>query len=788
MKKTKTVNQKVRSIDGKGIMMGRAAYTDDFAPKAALVIKVLRSPHAFARIKRIDKSKAEALPGVEIVLTHEDFPRNPFTRAGQGYPEPSPHDKFALDDHVRYVGDEIACVAAHDEKTAEAALKLIEVDYEVKEPVLDFEKAKGNESVIHAEESIHEMFPIGFDPEKNVAAAYHMEVDDVEKRLSESEVTIESSFYTQAQAHTALEPHTVNARIDYLNRLVIYSSTQTPFHVRRILSQALEIPLNRIRVIKPRVGGGFGGKQAIHGEMLAAMVTMKTKKPSRLTYTRKEVFEATYSRHPMRIDMRLGATKDGRITAIDCYGLSDTGAYGEHALTVFMVTGSKVLPLYNKVDAVRFHGDIVYTNRMSSGAFRGYGAVQGNYALESAIDMLAEKLGMDPLALRQKNMIAEGESSPIFEIMGEGTAGTAMNMESCKLDYCVKRGMELIGYKDKYPRQEIGKNKLRSVGMAIAMQGSGIPYIDMGAATIKLNDDGFYNLLVGATDIGQGSDTILAQIAAEELGVDVEKMVVYSSDTDLTPFDAGAYASSTTYVSGNAVWKAAKTMKEHLIAEAARSLGVEPEDIEFQGTSFKNKKDDEELTLSDLSNTLFYNDDQKQLSVTESYYGTKSPPPFMAGFVEIEIDKETGEYEVIDYVSVVDCGVTINPKLAQGQIEGGVVQGLGMAMTEDVKIAANGKLITADFLNYKIPTGKDIRKLTTEFAESYEKSGPYGAKSVGEIGIDTPPAAIANAVYNALGVRIKSLPVTPEKILSALKEKNGKHHMMGMRSHDGRNL
>ncbi len=770
-KSFKAVNVKTPSIDGKGIMMGRPAFTDDLALKDSLIIKVLRSPHAFAKIVSIDTKKAEELAGVEIVLTHKDFKRNAYTRAGQGYPEPSPHDKFPLDEYVRYVGDEVAAVAAVDEATALEALSLIEVEYEKLTPVLDFEQAKGHESIIHPEEDIYEMFPIGFDPKKNVAAAYSMEVGDVERTLKESDVVVEESFYTQAQAHVMLEPHTVNAHIDYQDRLVLYSATQTPFHVRRILSQTLEIPLSKIRVIKPRVGGGFGGKQAIHGEMLAAAITKRTGKPSKLTYTRKEVFESSCTRHPMRLDMKIGATKDGKITGIDCYGLSDTGAYGEHALTVFMVTGSKVLPLYNKVDSVRFHGDVVYTNTVSSGAFRGYGAIQGNYALESIVDMLAEKLGMDPMELRQKNMILENETSPIFEIMGEGTEGTAMNMDSCKLDYCVKRGMELIDYKNKYPKRKVSDHKVRSIGGAIAMQGSGIPYIDMGAAILKLNDDGFYNLMVGATEIGQGSDTILAQIAAEQLGVDVSKVIVYSSDTDLTPFDPGAYASSTTYVSGNAVLKAAKEMRSMVIAEAARSLEVDIERIEFDGEVFRVKGEDDKITLSDLSNRLYYNEDQKQLVATGSYYGTKSPPPFMAGFVEVEVDLETGEYDVLDYVSVVDCGTTINPELARGQVEGGIVQGLGMAVTEDVHYAKNGKLITSDMLNYKIPTNLTLKKLTTEFADSYEESGPYGAKSVGEIGIDTPPAAIANAIYNATGVRIKTLPVTSEKILKRLKDK-----------------
>jgi putative selenate reductase molybdopterin-binding subunit len=769
----KVVNNKISSVDGMGILKGRPAFTDDLAEKNSLVIKVLRSPHPYAKIIKIEDKEAKKLTGIEMVLTHKDFKRISFTRAGQGYPEPSPHDKFVLDEFVRYVGDEVLAVVGSSEEVCQKALSLIKVEYELLEPVLDFEKAIDNTTIIHPEPEAIEMFPIGFEPKRNIAASYQMHIGDVEKSLKESDYVIKETFYTQAQAHVMMEPHTTNARMDYQERLVIYSSTQTPFHIRRIISQGLEIPLSKIRVIKPRVGGGFGGKQAIHGEMLCAYVTYKTGKPTKLTYTRKEVFESSYSRHPMKIEMSLGANKDGLLKAIDCKVLSDTGAYGEHALTVFMVTGSKVLPLYNKVDSVRFYGDVVYTNHTPAGAYRGYGAIQGNFALESAIDILCEKMGVDPVEFRKVNMIKENETSPIFAIMGEGTEGTAMNMDTCKLPECVERGMELIDWKSKYPRVDMG-DKIKAVGMAIAMQGSGIPYIDMGSATIKLNDSGFYNLMIGATDIGQGSDTILSQIAAEELMTTIDKVIVYSSDTDLTPFDVGAYASSTTYVSGNAVFKAAKKMRETMVKEAARIFKTDVEEIIFDGDVFTTKDAKHKLSLEDFSNQITYSEDQKQLQVTSSYYGHKSPPPFMAGFIEVDVDKETGEVDIINYVSVVDCGTTINPMLAEGQVNGAIVQGLGMAMFEDVKWSKKGKLISKDLLNYKIPTRLDIKNLTTEFVNSYEKSGPFGAKSVGEIGIDTPPAALANAINNALGIRINELPITPEKILLRILEKENK--------------
>ena len=769
MKKFRVVNNITPSVDGKGIMMGRAVFTDDLAPQNALVLKVLRSPHAFAHIKSIDTTEAEAYPGVACILTYKNVPHVPFTRAGQGYPEPSPHDKFVLDEYVRYVGDEVAVVAAEDEETALEAMKLIKVEYEVLEPVLDFEKALDNQSVIHPEDKIHEMFPIGFEPKRNIAAAYEMEVGNVEEELSKCDYVVEETFYSQAQAHAMLEPHASNARLDEHNRLVVYSTTQTPFHMRSIICKTLGLPVDRVRVIKPRVGGGFGGKQAFHGEMFVSLVTLRTNRPSKLVYTREEVFGSSYTRHPMRISLRIGANKDGKLQAIDCRALSDTGAYGEHALTVFMIVGSKVLPLYNKVKAVKFGGKVVYTNHVPAGAYRGYGAIQGNYALESTIDMLAKKMGMDPIELRKINSMKEKETSPIFEIMGEGTEGTAMIMESCKLPYCIERGKELMKWDEKYPVKEVGPHKVRSVGCAIAMQGSGIPFLDMGSCTIKLNDGGSYMVTVGATDIGQGSDTIISQIVAEELGTTMDKIIIYSSDTDLTPYDCGAYASSTTYVSGNAAYNAAVKMRERLIKEAAQELRVKPDLVEFDGKTFTSG--DKSVTLEDLSTGRLYNNDTHQIAVTESFHGHVSPPPFMAAFGEFEFDTETYEYKMVKYVTVTDCGTTINPMLAKGQVEGGIIQGYGMASSEEVLYTPKGKLLSSNFDMYHIPTVKEVGELVSEFADSYEPTGPFGAKSVGEIGIDTPPAVLCNAVYNAFGVRIHSLPITPQKIFEAMKEK-----------------
>lgn len=763
------VNKSIPKIEGLGLASGKPAFAKDLAPEDALIVKVLRSPHPFARIINIDTEEAEKLQGVECVLTYRNVPRNIITRAGQGYPEPSPHDKFILDEYVRYVGDEVAAVAARDETLAEQALKLIKVEYEVLPPVLNYEDAEGNPSIIHPEKECHEMFPIGYNPAKNIAAEYHMHYGDMDGTLDKCKYVVRERYYTQAQSHCAMEPHSCFAYMDLQDRLTIVSSTQVPFHVRRIVGEALGLPLEKIRVIKPRIGGGYGGKQALHGEFLSALVALRTGKAACLEYTREEVFEATYTRHPMRIDVTMGADEEGNIKAINMEVLSNTGAYGEHALTVFMVAGSKTLPIYNKAEAVSFGGKVVYTNLTPAGAFRGYGAIQGNFALEATVNKLAEKIGRDPMEFRMQNMIKEGETSPVFRIMGEGREGVDMTAESCKLEYCIKRGMELSGWKHKYPKVKMG-NKVRGIGGAIAMQGSGIPCVDMGSAAIKLNDRGFFNLLIGATDIGTGSDTILAQIAGEALGVPVSKITVYSSDTDLTPFDCGAYASSTTYVSGNAVKNAALKMKAMIEAAAARRFNVEPEFVRLDGGEIKTLDGSSSITLEEFATEAYYSSSQMQFMTCSSYCGEVSPPPFMAGFAEVEVDMETGKVDILNYTAVVDCGTTINPNLARVQVEGGLLQGIGMTLYERAERTKDGKLINNSFMQYGIPTRKDGCSMTVEFADSYDPTGPYGAKSVGEIGVDTPPAAIIDAIYNATGVRITSLPVNPEELLREIKK------------------
>ncbi|KNF08077.1 putative hypoxanthine oxidase XdhD [Gottschalkia purinilytica] len=767
----KIVNKPYSKIDGMGLVTGKPVYTEDLAPKDALIVKILRSPHAFARIKSINKSIAEKVPGVECVFTHEDVEKIRFTRAGQCWPELSPYDTCILDEYVRYVGDEVAIVAAVDEKTAMKALKMIKVEYEVLDPVLSLDEADGHSSMVHPEEDSYTLAEYGFDRKRNIACQVELKLGELDKALAESEVVLKRQYRTQAQAQAMMETQRTFTYMDMHGRLVVVSATQIPFHVRRILSNAFKMPESMIRVIKPRIGGGFGAKQTAASEFFPALVTLKTGKPAKIVYDRREVFRATSSRHEMKLEVTLGATKEGKIKAIRLDAVSDKGAYGEHCNSVIGAVGKKVLTLYNKADAYEFNGKAVYTNHPVGGALRGFGVTQGVFALETIINELADQLNIDPVKIREMNMIKRGETTELFNLTTKDWGSEPMYMDGCFLEECVEKGKELIKWDEKYGKKVVNGSKVRGLGMAIAQQGSGLPKIDMASAVLKLNADGFFNLTMGATDIGTGSDTILAQIAAEGLGVELDKIVVYSSDTDLTPFDSGAYASSTTYTTGNAVIEAALNMKNLIIKYGAEYFKTEIENIEFDGEYVRRIDNGEEISLADFSKKLTYNILHTQLVATGSYVPERTAAPYMAGFAEVDVDTETGKVEVVEFVGTVDCGTPINPKLSKIQIEGGIVTGIGLALYEEVRYSPEGRLMTDTFMEYKLPTRTDIGKVTAELVDAYEPSGPYGAKSIGEVVVNTCAPAIVDAVYNACGVRIRDLPITPEKVLRALEEK-----------------
>lgn len=758
------VGRSERKVDGRGLVTGRPLFAADVDLADAVFVKMLSSPHAHARIVSIDAHDAERMPGVRLVMTHENTPATRHTTAGQGYPEPSPYDARMFDTKVRYVGDRVAAVAADSEEIAERALAAIRVEYEELPAILSIDEARAAGAVVIHDETDAKGI---YDASRNIVADVDIDVGDVEAGFGTSDLVIETTCETQYAQHTPIETHVVVASLDAEDRLILRTSTQVPFHVRRIVAQTLGIPIHRIRVIKPRIGGGFGVKQEILLEDVAGWATLVTRRPAVFWLTRAEEFTSSRTRHPMRVRVKLGVRKTGLLHAIEIEATSNTGAYGAHGLTVLANTGSKTLPLYNKAKNAHFFGQAVYTNLPVGGAYRGYGATQGYFALETAMDEAAERLGLDPVAFRRRNAIRAGEGSPIFEKLGEGREGVAQTVKSCELERCLAIGAEKIGWAEHRGRRRTDGPWVEGVGMSIMMQGSGIPQIDMAAATIKMNEDGSFNLLMGATDLGTGSDTILAQIAAEVLGVPLSKILVTSSDTDVTPFDVGAYASSTTYVSGMAVQRAAEDVRGQILRVAAPLLGEAPDGLALRGGDVVARSG-AAVSLARVCERAMYESDQFQIAATASCVPTESPPPFLANFARVAVDTETGRVKLLHYVACVDCGVAVNPRLAEGQMEGALVNGIGYALTEEMQFSSRGRVRNASLFDYKILGAGDVPRLDVVLVDSYEPTGPMGAKSVGEIGINGPIPTIANAIYDAIGVRLRKTPFAPERVLEAL--------------------
>ena len=759
----KFVNNRVMKKDAMSLVTGQAVYTDDIAPKDALIVKVLRSPHAHAIVKNVKKDIALKVPGIECILTWEDAPKTRFTTAGQTYPELSPYDRKILDERVRYVGDAVAIVAGENEKCVDRALKMIKVEYEVLKPVLDFREALDNEVVVHPEEDWEVKVPISPDVKRNLICHDVLEEGDVEAEFAKCKYVIEETYLTKANQQTMMETFRAYTYKDAYGRLVCVASTQVPFHVRRILATALDTSKSNIRVVKPRIGGGFGAKQSVINEIFPALVTWKTGKPAKIIYSRKESQIVSSPRHQMQITVKLGADENGKLKAASLYTLSNAGAFGDHTPTTIGLTGHKSLPLYTShVNAFKFAFDGVYSNTIPAGAYRGYGATQGVYALETTMNKLALKMNMDPIEFKKKNLLKEGDYMPAYH-------GETAN--SCTLEKCLDKVKEMINRDEKYPCKDLGNGKVRSVGLAVAMQGSAISNVDVASVTIKVNDDGFYSMMIGATDMGTGCDTILAQMAADCLDTHVDNIVVYGVDTDISPYDSGSYASSTTYLTGNATIKTCQILREKIIAAGADMLDIKLEDADFDGEKVYSVKEERSISLKDIANNAMCYSNHT-LTATAKEKTPVSPPPYMAGAVEIELDKETGHVEIIDYATCVDCGTVINPALATVQTEGGLVQGIGMALYEDVQYDNKGRILNDSFMQYKIPTRLDMGKIRVEFESSYEPTGPFGAKSIGELVINTPSPALCHAIYNASGVWINELPMTSEKIAMGILKNN----------------
>ena len=755
----KTVNQPMRKKDAMQLVTGQPVYMDDVIPQDCLIVKLLRSPHANAIVQEIDTSRALLVPGIEAIYTWKDVDQQGrrYTQAGQTYPEPSPYDRLVIDRHVRFAGDVVAILAGKDEKCVDKAMKLIKVRYEVLPAVLDYHTALDNPVLVHPEENWESLAPVGADNKRNLCAHDESGAGDIEAVLAGCDVVIDHTYHTRACQQTMMETFRTYCSIDAYGRLNVLSSTQIVFHCRRILANALHIPKSMIRVAKPRIGGGFGAKQTSVCEVYPAFVTWKTKKPSKIIFSRYESQIASTPRHEMELHVRLGATKDGIVRGIDLYTLSNTGAYGEHGPTTVGLSGHKSIPLYGKAEAFRFVSDVVYTNHMSSGAYRGYGATQGLFAVESAVNELADKLGIDPFVIRQRNIVHEGDVMPAYY----GQVNT-----SCALDRCLQAVHDNIGWDEKYPVRDMGNGKVRAVGMGMAMQGSGITSVDVGSASLKINDDGFYTLSIGAADMGTGCDTILAQIAAEVLECPLDNVTVLGADTDSSPYDSGSYASSTTYVTGKAVEQCAEQLKQKICQVGAGLLGLDEREVVFAGDAVTSEDGTQRATLAQIaaasqcgSNTA--------LEAVVTHSSEISPPPFMVGAAEVEVDLETGEAQVIRYEAAVDCGTPVNPNLARVQAEGGILQGIGMALTENVTYDDRGMPQENSLMQYKIPARNDIGHIHVVFESSYEGTGPFGAKSIGEVVINTPLPAVADAIYHATHKRFYELPITREQIALA---------------------
>ena len=756
----RSVGKSVRKKDSMQLLLGKPVYTEDIAPDA-LVVKLLRSPHANAMVKTIDTSKAKKVPGVVDVYTWEDVPDQRFSNAGQTYPETSPYDRLIIDRHVRFVGDVVAIVAAENEKAAQTALSRIKVEYDVLEPVLDFRTAKDNPVLVHPEDNWHMLCDLGGDNTRNLVGTTSDAGGDIEAVLADCDVVLERTYHTKAYNQAMMETFRTFTQLDRYGRLHVISSTQIVYHVRRILSHALGIPKSRIRVEKPRIGGGFGAKQMAVIEVHPAFVTMKTGRPALCVFSRKESQTCGSPRHEMEVKVRLGANNDGRIRALGVTTLSNSGAYGEHGWATVGLTGHKSIPLYTgSLEAFKFDANVVYTNMQPSGAYRGFGATQGQFAVETAVNELAAKLGRDPVGLREQNMVREGMSMPAY-------FGEVAN--ACALDRCMQHCSDMFGWKEKFPVRDMGNGKVRAAGVAMSMQGSGISDIDVGSVTVKLNDDGGYMLLIAAADMGTGCDTILAQMVAEHMECPLEAVSVFGADTDASPYDSGSYASSTTYVTGMAVEKACTQLKERLCAIAAETLGCDAAELRFEGGCVRHDATGRTVSLPEIAAKSQCNC-RLAPEATAQHSSPVSPPPYMVGMVEIELDRETGVVEVLDYAAVVDCGIPINPALARIQVEGGIVQGIGHTLMEDVTRTPKGALRESSLFTYRLPTRLDTGRINVEFEHSYEPTGPFGAKSIGEVVINTPGPALAQAIYRATGVWHRELPILPEHILLAKPE------------------
>lgn len=764
--KGRVLGKSVDRTDAKRKVRGKAIYGYDYGTIAKkkfddlLYTEILKSSKAHAKIKNIDTSEAEKVDGVVKIFTHEDVPDVKFTTAGQAYPEPSPYDTKVLNEKVRFMGEPVAIVAAESESAAREASNKIEVEYEELPVILDPEKS------LESDVKIHE--------DGNLTEEIDVEVGDPEEGFEESDVIIEENYSTPIQKHIHLEPHACVAHVDNNGRLIVETTNQVVYHIRRILSRIFDKKERDVRVKSWELGGGFGDKQEMIDEHYASLVALATGRPTLVQFTRIEQFLLSRRRHAAKLNIKIGSDKEGNVKALHLDAVSDTGGYGTHGMTVTANMGTMTLPLYTKnSENLKFTARVAYTNKPPAGAYRGYGTIQGGFALECAMDELAEELDMDPIELRVKNAIEEGDVDPFSKVLSEGGKIIPRKIMSCGLTETLEEGGKIFNWSEKKEQKKSSGKKKRGIGIASAMKGSGVPGFELSSAIIKLNEDGSIFVSIGGSDLGQGLESVVSQIAAETVGVELEDVRVVLADTDNTPHSMGVYASSGTYMEGNAVRKAGEELREKIIERAAEMMDKEKQDLGAgNGEVYVKENPNEKISIEEIAMDTIYGETSKtQLIGFGDAECFASPPPFTTHFVEVEIDEETYDLNITKYLNLTDVGTAINPREVEGQIEGSIVQGLGFSIFEEMKFSEDGKLLNPTLGTYTIPTSLDAPEIETKLVKTHEPTGPFGAKSVGEVCIVPPAPVVANAIYDAIGVRIRDLPITKEKIKNAIESK-----------------
>lgn len=783
------IGKPIGKIDGAALVSGEPVFVEDKVPENAWCLHVLRSPFAHAYIKSIDTSEAEKLDGVAKIVTAFNCPDIYYMQAGQGNPEPSPHDRRLLNKKVRHVGDRVAAIVARSAEIADQAASLIKVEYEPIAPVFTVEDAMAegasivhngvveyragapadldeyNKSADERDGKVIYQFPLHADTHKNIAAGAHGGIGDIEKGFAEADAIVDETYQTSQAQCTPLEPHVCYAHIEG-GRLVMNCSTQVPYHVRRIVGWVCQIPENKIHVIKERVGGGYGSKQDILVEDLVGYCTWITGKPIYYRNTRAEEFYANSTRHPMRVRVKMGGKKDGTITAIYMDVRANTGPYGNHCLTVPMNASSKTLPIF-AVDNMYYDLITYYTNCPPTGAYQGYGAPKGYFGIISCMGQLAMKLGIDPLMMAKKNIVHEGYMLEILRGLGEGREGAVVPVGSCGLEEALDKGAEMINWGRREdsgdPDWKIGK------GFAMIQQGSGLPGLDHANAQCKLLTDGTFLLLSGGADLGTGLDTISAKCVSEVMKVPMEVVSVVSGDTDSCLFDTGAYASSGTYFSGNASLLAVKDLKDKVLTEASLQLGEPKDELELVYPGKVVAKSGKEISYSKLSHDALQGDGRGQLIGKGTFVTPNFAVPYGAHFAEVAVNVKTGEIKVRKFYALQDAGTPINPEIALCQMYGAAMKSIGHTLYEGLVLDKDGVCVNANFTDYGTP-------MITESPEDFksvlidvdDKFGPFGAKSISEIATNGAAPSIAMAIADAAGVWVRSWPITPEKVLKAL--------------------